>query len=271
MLLKGITFLSAVIAAAAYGFDRTLPGLWKLPVFFAASYLGLLLAAFLFLWAACALVRTDRPQEEDSPFYRRMTYLYEEAIMSILRIRIHQTGFENLPREGRFLLVCNHLHILDPLVLHLCAKEGQLAFISKKENQRLFLIDKLMHKTMCQPIDRENDREALKTILKCISIIREDKASIAVFPEGYTSRDGHLQPFRSGVFKIAQKTGVPVVVCTLKNTQYGLKNGLKRKRTEVYADLLAVIPPEEVKAITTVALGQRIHGIMARNLGEPEE
>ena len=37
-----------------------------------------------------------------------------------------------------------------------------------------------MHKILCQRVNRENDREALKTILKCIDILKKDKASIGM-------------------------------------------------------------------------------------------
>lgn len=268
MLLKLITLCSALVSCGIYAFDRTAAGLWKLPVFFLAAWAALLLLAFLFFWGICIPVSMSKPQEEDSPFYRKVLYLYEEAAMSLLKVRIHKEGFENLPENSRFLLVCNHLHLIDPLVLHLCTPKGQLAFISKKENESLFLVNKFMHKTLCQPIDRENDRAALQTILNCISILKEDKANIAVFPEGYTSRDGHLHSFRNGVFKIAQRANVPVVVCTLRNTQYAFHNALRRKRTDVTAKLLAVIPAAEAKAVKTVELGERIHQIIAQELGE---
>ena len=131
----------------------------------------------------------------------------------------------------------------------------------------MFVIGPMMHKLQCQLINRENDREALKTILKCIQIIKEDKASVAVFPEGYTSMDGLLHPFRPGVFKIAQKAEVPIVVCTLQNTNKPFKNIAKLKPTQVYLHLLDVIPAEELKGVTTVDIAERIHKMMADDLG----
>ena len=110
-------------------------------------------------------------------------------------------GAQQLPKDGRFLLICNHLNILDPVLLLGCFPEAQLAFISKRENADMFLIGKIMHRLMCQLINRENDREALKTILKCIQMIREDQVSVAVFPEGYTSRDGKLHHFHCHVHR----------------------------------------------------------------------
>lgn len=267
MLFTMITVASMLISGGIYAFDRTLSGLWKLPVFFLAAFAGLFVLTVLFVFAACALVNMDKPQEEDSPFYRWLTYRVEEAIMTILNVKIVATGFEKLPTGSRFLLVCNHLHILDPLVLHLCTRNGQLAFISKKENKSLFVVNKLMHKTLCQLIDRENDRAALQTILKCISIIKQDQASIAVFPEGYTSLDGKLHDFRNGVFKIAQKANVPIVVCTLQNTQNSFQNALRLRRTVVPVDLLGVIPPEDLKGVKTNIIGDRVHAMMAKNLG----
>ena len=146
-------------------------------------------------------------------------------------------------------------------------RKSKLAFITKWENQKLFIVGKLMYKLRCQPINRENDREALKTILGCIQLIKEDIANVAVFPEGYTSMDGLLRHFRSGVFKIAQKAKVPIVVCTLQNTQKVFGNALRLRPTDVHLHLLAVLRPEDVAGLTAVEIGNRVHAMMAEDLG----
>ena len=64
---------------------------------FAISYVGLLLAAFLFLCLLCALVDLDKPQEEDSPFYRFMMYLYIEALISLVGLTVETAGLEKTP------------------------------------------------------------------------------------------------------------------------------------------------------------------------------
>ena len=131
----------------------------------------------------------------------------------------------------------------------------------------MFLVGKLMHKIMCQLVNRENDREALKTILRCIELIKEDMVSVAVFPEGYTSMDGLLHPFRSGGFKIAQKAKVPIVVCTLQNTQKVFHNAKRLRPTDVHLHLLGVLQPEEFLGVTAVEIGNRVHAMMAEDLG----
>lgn len=278
MLVGIISVLSAVAAAGiclCAGAFGDLSWIWLLPVGFVGSFLTLGLVFFLLLWFLCAIVDTDKPQEKDSKLYRVLLNLTAGAVLWILQMRVHTQGMEKLPKEGRFLLVCNHIHDLDPVTLFALFPKSQLAFISKRENGKKFLVGKIMHKVMCQPVNRENDREALKTILKCVQILKEDKVSVAVFPEGYTSLDGLLHPFRNGVFKIAQKANVPIVVCTLQNTNKPFLNAPRLKATDVHLHLLDVIPAEELKGKTAVEIGNRVHAMMAADLGPdlvlPEE
>lgn len=270
MLIYAVIAVSAILAgficlaAEAFG---SLMWLWLLPVGFLGCLLGLSLFIFLLVWLLSAIVRLDEPQQKDSPFYRKMINILTKAAMVLLRMRVHTKGLEMTPKDGRFLLVCNHLNDLDPVTLLAYFSKSQLAFISKRENNRLFIVGKLMHKIMCQPINRENNREALKTILKCIELLKQDEVSVGVFPEGYTSMDEKLHPFRHGVFKIAQKAQVPIVVCTLQNTQKVFRNIVRLKPTDVHLHVLAVISPEELKDVTAVEVGERVYALMAEDLG----
>jgi len=267
MLIGGILLLSAGFAAAMCIGAQGLSWLWIAPVSFVGGVLALSMVAFLFLWLACQLVDQSKEQQHDSKFYRTMMAVYISAIKTVTRLHIHTQGLEKTPKDGRFLLVCNHTSLADPVILLHCFRKSQLAFISKRENASMFLVGNAMHKIMCQTINRENDREALKTILKCIQLIKDDAVSIAVFPEGYIHKDKKLHPFRSGVFKIAQKTQVPIVVCTLKNTPLFFKNLPKLKRTDVQLHLVDVIQPEQYAGMTTVALGNQVYQMMAQDLG----
>ncbi len=262
-----LALLAAVGICFCVGGFAEFAWLWILPVSFAGSLLAMGIVLFLAAWVACAVVDMDKPQEKDSPFYRRLTYILADTVVWLLRMRVHTEGLEQTPRQGRFLLVCNHINDLDPVVLFSYFKKSQLAFISKRENTTMFMVGKVMHKLMCQLINRENDREALKTILTCVRLIQEDTVSVAVFPEGYTSLDGKLHPFRSGVFKIAQKAKVPIVVCTMQNTNKVFKNIKHLKPTDIHLHLLGVLTPEDVQGMTTVEIGNQVHAMMAQDLG----
>ena len=270
MLLGAFVALSLLIGAVVCfgtGAFASLAWLWMLPGVAVGCLLVLCLFTFLFLMYLCKRVDQDVPQEEDDRLYRIMTNLIIESVLPVLRIRVKKSGLEKMPKDGRFLLVCNHTDNSDPIILLYCLAKYQLAFISKRENRDMFVIGPMMHKIQCQLINRENDREALKTILKCIQILKEDKASVAVFPEGGIDDDLLLHKFKPGVFKIAQKANVPIVVCTLKNTKVVVKNLAKWKRSDVQMKVLDVIPAEELKGVTTVDIAQRCYEMMAEDLG----
>lgn len=270
MLITIALVLSLLIALgisfAAVG-APCLSWLWVLPLGFIGGFVLMVALAVLFLYLLCCRVDTSVPQEHDDPFYRKVTYLYAEAILPLLRMKVHTRGLEKTPKEGRFLLVCNHLFELDPVVLYAYFQQSQLAFISKKENSDMFIVGKLMHRLMAQLINRENDREALKTILKCIQLLQEDEVSIAVFPEGYISKNHHLLHFRSGALKIATKAKVPIVVCTIQGTDKVVGNMKHLRSTPIELHLLDVITPEQMQGRTATDIGEQIYQMMAADLG----
>ena len=230
-----VLLVACGICAGVGGFAG-LQWLWVLPLSFLGSLLALAALFFLFLCICSALVNPEKTQEKDSPFYRGLISVTAQLAVFFLQARIHTEGLEKAPKDGRFFLVCNHLANIDPGVILLSLPKSQLAFIAKRESKTMFLVGKLMRKIMCQFINRENDREALKTIINCIRLIQEDEVSIGVFPEGRITGDNLMHPFRSGVFKIAQKTKVPIAVCTLQNTQCVMKNAIKLKHILIFTD-----------------------------------
>ncbi len=270
MIVTLIVILSVAISLAVSWATGAFASLWRLawvPLGFAVSFLVLVAIAFLVLYLVTRSIDTSVPIEKEKKWFRRMCEEYAGAIKTLVRVKVNTRGLEHIPQEGRFLLVCNHLSLADPVILLRYFKGKQVAFISKKENSDMFIVGKSMHGLTCQTLNRENDREALKTILKCIQLIKDDQVSIGVFPEGYIHKDHKLHHFRSGVFKIAQKTKVPIVVCTLKNTPQVFENMPKLKKTVVDLHLVEVIPPERYEGMSTVELGNLVYDRMAADLG----
>lgn len=270
MLLRFYALISLVLSAICClgtGAFESYMWLWLLPLIALGVLIVLLAGTFGFLMILCKRVDQDAEQEYDDPLYRKVTEMIIESVLPMLRISTVKKGMNKVPQEGRFLLVCNHFNNSDPILLLNAFAGYQLAFISKRENKNMFVVGPMMHKIQCQLINRENDREALKTILKCIQILKEDRASVAVFPEGGIHEDEKFHHFRPGVFKIAQKAGVPIVVCTLKNTRDVIRNMAKLKRSDIELNVLTVIRPEEFEGVTTTELADRIYHIMAEDLG----
>jgi len=79
-----------------------------------------------------------------------------------------------------------------------------------------------------------------------------------------------LLPFHCGVFKIAEKAEAPIAVLTVSGTEKIHKNYLRR-RTDVYLDVVDILPAETVKAKRTEALGQLIVPMMEAQLALREK
>ena len=123
-------------------------------------------------------------------------------------------GTENIPTDRAVLFVGNHRSIMDVVLAgHLIPVP--VGFISKIELKKIPLLNLMMEDINCLFLDRKDDRQALKLILKAIELIKGGQ-SMFVFPEGTRSKvEGELLPFHAGSFKIATKPKVPVVPVTI--------------------------------------------------------
>lgn len=270
MLLNSITVISLLIAAAVgifTGSFASLQWLWMLPITFAVSWLVCLLCAVAYLQYRLSKVDMSVPREHDDPAFRKMVGIYAHAFCTLLRMRFHVTGLENRPTGGRFLVVSNHLHEMDIPAIYFPFEHLQMSFVSKRENRDMFVVGKVMHQLACPLMNREDNREALKTILHCIDLLKNDELSLMIFPEGYTSPDGHLQHFRPGSLKIATKAKVPIVVVTLQGTDKVMGNIRHLKATDIDVHILGQISPEEQQGKTTTDLAEQIYQMMANDLG----
>ena len=270
MLLRGFGVISLAVGTVLClltGAFESYSWLWQLPVFSLGMLVLLVAGAFGYLVLLCSRVDLEQEQQSDSGHYRKVLEAYVESALPVLRVHVRTRGMNKVPTGLRFMLVCNHCSNIDPVLLLDKFAGYQLAFISKKENSTMFVIGPMMHKLQCQLINRENDREALKTILKCIRILKEDRASIGVFPEGYIHPDKKLHEFRPGVFKIAQKAQVPIVICTLKNTANAIPNLTHYRPSDIELTVLGVMEPEDLLNKKTVQIADEIYRMMAEDLG----
>ena len=270
MLLRAIVLLALVLATIIglpCGIFSGYTWLWALPLMAVGFVLVGVLLVFLYVLILCKRVNMDTEEDGDDSYYRHVAELLVESVVPMVRISVTSKGLNQVPQVGRFMLVCNHVSNLDPAPILHALPGRQLAFVAKKEVRDMFVVGPMLKKIQGQFINRENDREALKTIINCIRILKEDKGSIAVFPEGGIHEDLKFHRFRPGVFKIAQKAQVPIVVCTLKNTRDLIPNLLHLKRSDVQFSVLAVIEPEEFAGVTTTELADRVYQMMAEDLG----
>jgi 1-acyl-sn-glycerol-3-phosphate acyltransferase len=132
------------------------------------------------------------------------------------RARVEIEGLENIDRTRPQIFVANHsgLHDILSLSAHLPI---QFRWIAKKSLFRVPFMGWHMRRSGYIAIDRENPRDAAKSIIEAAKEIRGGINAIA-FPEGTRSRTGSLGKFHSGAFSLALRTGVPLVPITLEGS-----------------------------------------------------
>lgn len=126
-------------------------------------------------------------------------------------------GEENVPTDRAVLYIPNHRSYFD-IVLTYVRVPRPTGYIAKKEMERIPSLSQWMRNLHCLFLDRENIKEGLKTILTAIEKIKSG-ISICIFPEGTRNTESdELLPFHDGSFKIAEKSGCPIIPVTINNS-----------------------------------------------------
>ena len=232
-----------------------------------AAFLAVSVAFLLLMAVSTLFVDPNRLYNRLSPYYRFLADGTDLIFMIYSRVRIHLSGQEKLPGNGKYLLVSNHRSGYDPLCTMYALRKEKLIFISKPENFNIPFIGRLARVNCFRPIDRENPRNALTTIKDCAELLKNGVAPVVVYPEGTRSKTGELQPFHNSVFKIAQEANVPIVVMTAKGAE-NIRSNLPWHKTDVTLSILEVLHADHVNAERTAKLGEEIREIMERNLRE---
>mgnify|MGYP000914945781 CR=1 FL=1 len=181
--------------------------------FFLILYLILSIPVFFVEW----LIGKFNPHARDISSLRIVQWGFK-VILKMTGVEVTVIGEENVPKDQAVLYVANHRSYFDILLTY-SRCPGRTGYVAKKEMERYPLLSNWMHNLYCLFLDRENPKEGLKTILQAIDYVKHG-ISICIFPEGTRNKGEELSllPFHNGSFKIAEKTGCPIIPMSLNNT-----------------------------------------------------
>ena len=263
-------FLIASLAATGlYAALAASVSVWSLLAVFVQSYVAvnLLFVLTFFISAACMpRLKPGEGIEKQSAFMRRFCCAVARWLGGYAGVRVRFVGLEKLP-EGPFLFVSNHRSMFDPLVVMGYLSEKNISFVSKPSNLLIPLVGRAARHAGFLAIDRENNREALKTILMAADYLKRGVCNIGIYPEGTRCKQKELLPFHAGSFKIAQRAGVPVVVACTRGTDQ-VKKTLFVWRTPVTVEILTVLDAAYVKAAGTAELAEETRAMIQRRMEE---
>lgn len=144
-----------------------------------------------------------------------------KMILAISGVTVDASGMENVPKDKAVLYVANHRGIFDVLLVYTTVPTAT-GFVSKKEVEKLPFIRTWMGFLNCLFLDRQNIKEGFKTILAGIEKIKQGY-SIFIMPEGTRNKGEGVLPFHEGSFKLAEKTGCPIIPVAITNTDKALE------------------------------------------------
>lgn len=232
--------------------------------------IGLICGVLISLWLSLEILfwiclvfiglSINRKKEYSSlnKFYIWWLYAFYKYMMIHARIRIHVTGIENVPFGTQYLFVSNHRSKFDHMIQSIILNKQYMAFISKPENFSIPIANRFIYRCLYLPIDRVNNREALKTVIKASDVLKQQSFSIGVFPEGTRSKDNNLIEYKPGCFKIAMKANAPIIVAATQGTE-NIKKNAPWKHTDIYVDIIKIFYPDDYKDKTTVDLSNEIY------------
>ena len=160
-----------------------------------------------------------------------MLYRAAELVVSpVLRayFRPQASGQQYVPRTGPAIIAANHLSAADEVFTPITAGRQVLYFAKAEYFTGPGLRGRVTAWTFSQlglvPVDRDNPRAAANTIDVGVELLGQDKA-LGIYPEGTRSPDGRLHKFRTGVARLALRSGAPVVPVGLVGTDKVLAEG----------------------------------------------
>jgi 1-acyl-sn-glycerol-3-phosphate acyltransferase len=161
--------------------------------------------------------------------YRALELTLAPALRAVYRPVV--TGAEHVPHTGPVILAANHESFADEFFIPVGARR-QVFYFAKAE---YFTSPGLRGKAMAAffrgmgqvPVERGDLRSAAAVIDVGIGVLDEGKA-LGIFPEGTRSPDGKLYKFRTGVARLALRSGAPVVPVGLVGTRAVQPPGSRR-------------------------------------------
>lgn len=140
------------------------------------------------------------------------------TLLKLAGVQIEVKGKENIP-EGPCVFTANHRSLYDIPVM-LTQLGDPIPLISKIEVQKIPLVRRWMELLHCLFLDRKNPRQGMQIINDAIELVKQGY-SVGIFPEGtrYKGEEGGMGPFLSGGFRIASKSGAPIVPVAIYNSR----------------------------------------------------
>lgn len=141
-----------------------------------------------------------------------------------LLFRMKIEGLNNVPMTGGVLIVSNHLHNADPILISV-ASPRPIHYMAKKELMGIPVIGRIIRYGGAFPVDRgKADRKAIVQATERL----QQGIAVGMFPEGTRSVSRHIERVLPGAGLIALRGDVPILPAAIVGSERLPLNGSKQ-------------------------------------------
>lgn len=134
-------------------------------------------------------------------------------------------GLQNVPSSGGLLVVSNHLHNADPVLISI-AFPRPLHFMAKKELFGVPVIGWVISRVGSFPVDRGR---ADRTAIRRAQATLDQGIALGIFPEGTRSRTRRIERVHTGVGMLALRGNAPILPIAITGSERLPGSGTKKK------------------------------------------
>ncbi len=201
-----------------------------------------------------------------SRLWRTLCFLLGPAIRHRLAL-----DMEPLPGEGPYLIICNHVTNLDPVILAMASPKKMITYVASENILRLHPRLRGLLYGAFAPIARRKGASGADTALTALRALRAGK-NICIFAEGETSWNGLTERIQPGTAMLLRASGATLVTYRIHGGYFTFPrwaSGLRRGR--VKGIVAGVHPHEETAGMSPEEITDLIQREISENAFEEQK
>jgi 1-acyl-sn-glycerol-3-phosphate acyltransferase len=151
-------------------------------------------------------------RQEGPDLYRVFRSVLRPAVKTFWKPTV--IGLEHIPRGGPALLAANHISVLDSVFM-IPTLPRRITYIGKAEYLDSWKTKYFFEGLGAIPVDRSGGDAAAAALEAAVRVL-EAGGLFGIFPEGTRTRDGFLHRGKTGVARLAMRTGAPIIPMGLR-------------------------------------------------------
>jgi 1-acyl-sn-glycerol-3-phosphate acyltransferase len=136
--------------------------------------------------------------------------LFFRNILRLVGVKFEVKRSPSFDPRRTSIFVCNHVNIFDPFVVYSAIPQFLRGF-ELESHFKIPIYGWMMSRFGNIPVPDARSREGLEIMTNRAKAALDSGTSLIAFAEGSRTRDGHVQPFKKGIFNLAKKFELPIV------------------------------------------------------------